>query len=183
MILSYRSLLGKRRFLSYIKYRKCIKRKPRRIINLFKKKFKSILFKDVSKRVFSSFLFRSPTKKIIHKPRSYFFKYRMAFNKFYSNILYLYFSVPSFSNSVFEQIKNMRTGDRIYLQVSRHLSLRDVSFFDDFYDDFYFGNLVGLRINGSSSSFSLRQQIYDVSVKHDFNVFSPNIIMLERVRV
>jgi ribosomal protein L19 len=178
-----RSLLSNRRFISFIKYRKYIKRKPRKVVRLLKKKFKNVLFKDVKKKIFFSLLFRNPTKKINHVPRSYFFKYRVPFNAFANNVLYLYFSVPDMSFCHYDQFSNFRLGDRIFMHVSRHLNLGDISFFDDFFDDFYFGVLVRLNKNETSPSLTLQQYAYDVSVKHKFYAHAPNIILLERVPV
>lgn len=178
---TYRELLNNRRFISFIKYRKYIKRKPRKVVRLLKKKFKNILFKDLKKKIFFSMLFRNPTKKIRHIPRSFFFKYRLSFEKFSSNALYLYFSSPSLSFCEYDQFAHFRQGDRVFMQVSRHLNLADISFFDDFFDDFYFGHLVRVNKSGTTSSFKLKQYAYDVSIEHSFYANSPNIIMLERV--
>lgn len=181
ILFSFRVLLNNRRFLSFVKYRKYIKRKPRKVIRLFKKKFKNILFKDLKKKIFFTLLFRHPTKKINHIPRSYFFKYRVSFKSFASNFLYLYFSSPDMSFCQYDQFNYFRLRDRIFMQVSRHLNLGDISFFDDFFDDFYFGVLVRLNKSEISPSLTIQQFAYDVAIRHTFYAHSPNMILLERV--
>lgn len=176
---TYRCLLNKRRFISYLKYRKYIARMPYRVVTMLKRKLKSVPVKELKNKMFSTFLFRNPTKKLNYIPRSYFIKYRIPFNYYHSGALYVYFAVPSFSRAVLSKIKDLRRGDRVYMEVSRHINLASVSLFDDFFHVSYSGQVS--RVNNKSLSFL--QGVNDVMIKHDFYSNSPNIIHMERGHV
>jgi ribosomal protein L19 len=178
---TYRSLLNNRRFISFLKYRKCRRKKSGKVLNLLRKKFKSTLFKDLRKKLSYSLYFIDPRKKIKFIPRSFFFRYRISFKPFSSNLLFLYFAEENMVSVLLDQVRHLRVGDTVYFEISKHLNLCDVSFFDDFFLDVYYGVLSSLARNGVSSVCGVKQTIYNVGIKHYFTALSPNIIALERV--
>jgi ribosomal protein L19 len=177
-----RKLLNKRRFISFVKYRKCKRRRFARIIRIVKNKFRLGVFKDFKKKLYNTLFYRNPRKRIRIVPRIFFFKNRISFKSICSQHFNLYFSDTGFPTFLKEQIRNIRLGDRICIQVSRHMNLSDLSFFDDFFSDLYCGILINLKRNGTSSVAGIRQNYHNVNIFHYFSLYSPNVILLERVR-